>query len=38
MIIKSGNLNLELLGSIGKGAFAEVKIANDIMTNQKYAV
>ena len=26
MIIKSGNLNLELLGSIGKGAFAEVKI------------
>ena len=38
MIIKSGNLNLELLGLIGKGAFAEVKIANDIMTNQKYAV
>ena len=38
MIIKSGNLNLELLGSIGKGAFAEVKIANDLMTNQKYAV
>ena len=38
MIIKSGKLNLEILCLIGKGAFAEVKIARDLLTNQKYAV
>lgn len=38
MIFKCAKSYLQIVGCIGKGAFAKVYLANDLSTNQKYAV